>query len=410
MTETFVGLSAAAATQADVDNAAAIDALSKEVTALTARVTMLEGTPPIPPPLVESGNGATITAPGPKLVVLGVSWELVTSTSSGLQLKRNGTLLTVTNQVITGLRWTDLFYQCNKSNNWYVADAAGVWKQVAGDPRLPPPQPAGVPTPAAAVGYNMRTLGPAVVIGRNWWKNEPNANVTTNPDGSVTLAGPWDYNAQITSGNGHSFGTAFGGGFYAEMDFKWLNPYNGAGAGADRGWPSFWANTAEGRTIGASPNWPNGAEGGGCAVELDIFEFFGDGWGPTVWDWSVNGAVGTKYSPFNGAWNAQGNVKDNNTASFSGVRHKIGGLWVPATDTAKGRLEIYLDGVLRPSMTQTWNRWSSAIKPPLANGATANSIMDFQHMMMLAGSSTINPMIVYGIEIWQRNGSANLVF
>lgn len=115
--------------------------------------------PEPPPPLVESADGATITTVGPKLVILGVSWELTTSATSGLQLMRNGTLQAGTAQVNLVLRFADKCSHRNSASNWYTADAAGIWTQVTGDPRQPAPPPpppppvTGIPAQAVAVGY-----------------------------------------------------------------------------------------------------------------------------------------------------------------------------------------------------------------------------------------------------------------
>ena len=59
-------------------------------------------------------------------------------------------------------------------------------------------------------------------------------------------------------------------------------------------------------------------------------------------------------------------------------------------------------------MTATWNQWNPSVPLPLVNGSTGGSIMDFQHLMLIAGTSAANPMTVYSIEVWQRDGSANL--
>ena len=186
--------------------------------------------------------------------------------------------------------------------------------QVAGDPSVattvPPvvtPPDFGVPAPAAAVGYNKRTLGPKVLMGQNWFKSDNGTNVTTNSDGSVTLAGQSNnYNYGILSGDGHSYGTAFGGGGYFEIDCSWTGNYD-----SSHGWPSLWANAVESRTIAAGPNWPAAvnAGGGGNAVEWDILETFSDGWGLTLWEWATGGNIGTRWTSFNAVWNvAQGGV------------------------------------------------------------------------------------------------------
>ena len=52
------------------------------------------------------------------------------------------------------------------------------------------------PAPAAAVGYNVQTLGPAIGLGSTWEKfnffgaNPASMIVTQSSDGSVTIAGP----------------------------------------------------------------------------------------------------------------------------------------------------------------------------------------------------------------------------
>ena len=268
----------------------------------------------------------------------------------------------------------------------------------------PPPN---IPKPAASVGYNTQTYGPNVTMGVNWFNLDSAAVWTQNADGSLTVAGPNDSNAQVTTGDGHSFGTAFGGGFYAECDFMWTGTYD-----VTNGWPSFWANSVEGRQIAGIP-WPGaGGQGGGTsAIELDIFEFWSDGWSNTLWDWAgASGTIGTKYDPnWPDAWFDQGGPHLGGSGqSFSGVRHKIGCLWVPATATTKGYVQFYLDGVIQPTSTMTWNLWNPNTAPPLTAGTTAGAIIDKEHLALILGSSAQNPMQVFGVSVWQKDGTQNL--
>ena len=102
-----------------------------------------------------------------------------------------------------------------------------------------------VPDPAAAVGYDTQTFGPAVTLGSNWQKfnffgvDPGSVGVTQNADGSVTIAGGGDnYGAQLSTASvgsiPHSFtGIAFGGGGYFQAVMSFTGP------------ASFWANDIE---------------------------------------------------------------------------------------------------------------------------------------------------------------------
>lgn len=350
------------------------------IVATDARLAKLEGLPVS----VESPNGTTINQATQFLTVKGVVWTLLASVGLGMQLRRNGVLRPETNNVVLCFRLADAFWQKNAIGNYYSADAAGVWSAPrATDPRLPPVIVTVVPTPAALVGYNTRTLGPAVTLGQIWRKSSDASTAKQNADGSVTMAGPWQYNDLInTLGQ-----LAFGGGAYMEAAFK----FDGAYAGADGvGWPSFWGNTLEGRSL----PFPNQR-----GVELDICEFWGaSNWGSAVHDWY--GGAGAKLT--------QGLAVNMPSGQAGNQIHKYGCLWVLATATTKGRVEFYFDRVRQDAMTISWNLYNPNDQPPYTTGTTAGADLDVQHLDLKLGTGAGNPMTVYSVEVWQKSGARNL--
>ena len=266
-----------------------------------------------------------------------------------------------------------------------------------------------VPAPAAAVGYDTQTFGPAVTLGSNWQKfnffgvDPGSVGVTQNADGSVTIAGGGDnYGAQLSTASvgstPHSFtGIAFGGGGYFQAVMSFTGP------------ASFWANdieTMDGISTGAGPNqWPGQAAGYGDWIEADFAEFDATGvYGLGIHNWF--GAVGsgndTNTGPISGSpvFPPGANYTQPNTYGF---------LWVPATTTTQGYAKFYFNGV-QVGNTITWNQYNPSAGPvPSIGNGTAFSVLDKLHLALILGTgSTGTSNTVYSVSVWQNSSVGDI--
>jgi hypothetical protein len=380
-----------------------------EFNALTARVTALEsgGTHPPDPTKTPSPDGTTVTTIGPAVIdQLLRSFTLVAQDASnkGQQIAINGTRDTRTGLVVKLYAKGQQCYQQNQPGTWYVADGANPpnWNQTQ-DPTGGSVPPSGdVPPQAAAVGYNTLTLGPEVKLGTNWWGYD-GANLRTNPDGSVTDIGgvPNHYNAHASSThpvNGQIGGTAFGGGFYAEIEWSWPPPT--AGYQNSDGWPSFWATTAEADSRYNVTRLPNDGN-----LEFDCVE-------------AMNAGDSSEFNHGIIHWyGGQGALWSNNNSGMSGsthlpaglnpgTRHRIAWLWVPATATSKGYTKGFVNDQ-QVGNTYTWDKWGGGGTPGQPD-CPPFSIQDAGHTQLIWGSGTKNPITVYAVRVYQKDKSHNI--
>jgi hypothetical protein len=269
----------------------------------------------------------------------------------------------------------------------------------------------GVPAPAAAVGYNTRTFGPAVTVGSSWQKfnfygvDPAKVNVVTqNGDGSVTINGSAnDYGAALSTASvsgvagGKFRGIAFGGGGYFEATMSFDGP------------ASFWANdieTMNGASVGAGPNqWLRQAKGYGDWIEVDMAEFDTAGvYGFAIHNWFY----------------LVGSGKDTNTGPISGSPvfpagadytkpNKYGFLWMPATTTSQGYAKFYFNSV-QVGNTITWKKYDPAAEPaPSVRKGTAFSVLDTLHLALILGSGNSTSNTVYFVQVWQDSSANNIV-
>jgi hypothetical protein len=269
-----------------------------------------------------------------------------------------------------------------------------------------------VPAPAAAVGYNTETFGPAVTMGSNWYNyNFYGANGTggtQNSDGSVMVPGSGataiSSARQDTSKPNAWSGTAFGGGGYFEATFS----FAGATNNAISNWPSYWANDIENMSQNAVTSltqWPGQAQGYGNWIETDFFEY----------DHQNTGQYGIQIHNWYGKY---GSIQDV-TSYGAGINvpagfkwsdpHKFGFLWVPASSGVKGYAKNFLDGV-QVGPTVYWDEYSpgSPFPPPPVAGSTAVSVMDTRHLALIFQTGTQNPMTIYSMAVWQASSAHNL--
>ena len=286
------------------------------------------------------------------------------------------------------------------------------------------------PSPAAAVGYNTQTFGPATTLaanptlplaGANWapftffgvpWMN---IVVTTNADGSLTMTtgnmGD-SYGGQLCTAvydatqTDYFRGVAFGGGAFFEATISFTGTPNITGV-------SFWANDIESMAGGSEGDltrrqWPSQAAGYGDWIELDFPEF--DTGSATQYGQGIHNFYGTAGSP-----------QDVNTGSYPGFvspitvpggtdfsqPHKYGFLWVPATASAQGSAQWFFDDV-QVGTTVHWNQYNAANAPPPVQGTSAYSIMDTRHFALILGlGSSSNPMTIHAVSVWQASASSN---
>ena len=238
-----------------------------------------------------------------------------------------------------------------------------------------------VPAPAAAVGYNMQTLGPNITLGLPWIKDTHNgttANARQNSDGSVTIAGGGDtWNGQLETYVGGR-GAAFGGGFYAQATISvpgatsCLASFNHCGndTGPGNQWPSFWANSS------------------GNTIETDFMEMENPTPGQyqaTVINWTTKPQTGYGQTITAPAGNT---LNGPNTYGF---------LWIPATATSNGSMSFFLNG------QQVGNpiTWSKA-NPGLYG------IIDGQKMVLRLGAGPNSPATFSNVQVWQANASQDI--
>jgi len=87
--------------------------------------------------------------------------------------------------------------------------------------------------------------------------------------------------------------------------------------------------------------------------------------------------------------------------------HKIGFLWVPATSSTNGSATYYLD---RQQMgdAATWAQFTGQSPPPTGQPWTFG-ILDSQHLAIMIGTGTNQPMTVQSVNVWQASAAGNLV-
>jgi hypothetical protein len=269
------------------------------------------------------------------------------------------------------------------------------------------------PAPAAAAGYTVRTLGPAVTLGGNWHPftfygtNPADVVATQNADGSVTVVGGGNnYGAQLSTASAtgaapHFTGTAFGGGGYFEVTMAIGGP------------ASFWANDIEamaGVSAGDTTliQWPGQAAGFGNWIECDFAEFDTTG----VYGFAMHNWYGVV-----GSGNGTSTLNSGSPASPSGAvytqSNRYGFLWVPATAKQMGYAKWFFNDV-QVGNTITWSPYDAASPPPPseANG-TAYSVLDTRHLALILGGPGVNDAginsTVESVSVWQATAANNLV-
>jgi len=277
-----------------------------------------------------------------------------------------------------------------------------------GSPPPPPPPPGTTaPAQAAAVGMTLRTHGPNVTLGQNWFAypgyesrsiQNADGSVTCNGAGSLNYHGNWHFGSTVGRNNGF-WGVAFQGGGYFECDMSIGNAGNIVSDSG--GWTAWWSNN-----VGGYWGVPNDTPDG-LGIEYDAAE------------WLTYGPQGQQeYNAGIILWNVSGGMWTSLDAGIAdsphfpgsndfGQRHKYGWLWVPATQTSAGYIKNYYDNV-QVGHTYTWTPYTSGDWNAIHN-TNPWCAMDLGHgQQLLLGTSNNNPIRVYTVTVWQRSDSRNL--
>lgn len=318
------------------------------------------------------------------------------------------------------------------------------------------------PAAAAAVGFNAVTFGPNLILnktitspttgyptfvnganivpftffGTSW----TNIGCSQNSDGSVSMDGSGQNygNGLCTAAAGQSglsgvTGVTFGGGLYVEAVAKGNGPM------------SFWGNDVEHMNDGNVPAWPNTPSNFGAFgnwIETDIMEFDTTGnygWSPHSWygyDDAGNSYGGNQgYAPnsnfyydVNPQWGGPLNNFNGPPAGVDYTQyHKYGMLWVMATASTPGYMQMYFDGQAISNKMQ-WNLYDPTLPPPNTAGAlintrsgpypsntisdtvpsTAWSVLDTRHLAFICGGSPGSTTTFQSITVWQASGAGNI--
>lgn len=296
--------------------------------------------------------------------------------------------------------------------------------------------PTAIPPAARLVGYEVNTFStqkkfsPTTVDvaascarGFQWYfpeflgaKAHPEF-ARINGDGTITLAGV------LGSSNGafasatflkrapYFTGIAFGGGGYFEAEIA----FDPSKVDHSNGWPSWWMLPLEHLDHLPSTYWPGQDAGFEHFAELDIFEYFGKPDDPltfasTLHDWY---GVLEKTCPghvFCGEQTPYRTLMRRAPASTNwNTFHKLGILWVPATEAQAGRFAFYLDGVLVGDPT-FYSKFKGQAPPPGPLAPWTFGVADQQHFVLLLGTGTSSPLTVRSVNVWQKSNSMNLIY
>ena len=88
-------------------------------------------------------------------------------------------------------------------------------------------------------------------------------------------------------------------------------------------------------------------------------------------------------------------------------QNKFGMLWVPATETSPGYVTWYFNN--SATYTQQWNLYDPTLPPPPVYGTSAFSVLDTRHIAILLSTSTVYPVTVTSLNVWQSTAANNWV-
>jgi hypothetical protein len=235
--------------------------------------------------------------------------------------------------------------------------------------------------------------------------------VTFNGDGSLSALSPGNSNTTLAScaaisGGAGFVGTAFGGGAFVVAQIA-FDPTTVTQA---LGWPSVWAMAIE-HLCNMNIQWPGQAAGYGHFIEADIFEWvryqptYPGAYAATLHDWYGIWTSGGGWQVANSDFNA-GTAKSAATIDWTQWQ-TVAMLWIPATATTPGSIKFFLnDSQVGPGIT--WTQFTGQAPPPGPAAPWTFGIIDQQHLGVIVGSSS-GPIKVKSIDVWQVDGSNNLI-
>jgi hypothetical protein len=288
-----------------------------------------------------------------------------------------------------------------------------------------------VPPQAAAVGYLTKTFSgtfsnPTVDLasteqpGFNWYpwhffgQDPPRPeSVAINADGSIVIGAAGLVSslasAAATRTPSHWVGVAFGGGAYFEATLK-FDPEKTA-KGKPTGWPAFWSMSIEHLADLDGQQWPKQPPGYVHFIEPDFFEY-------DVWSFRprhyYGGAVHESYGiyrttcageNFCSVHNPRFTIEAPPETDYRSF-HKFGFLWVPATRSTQGYARYYFDGAATDDII-IWDLYTNQPPPP-GQAPWAFGIIDQQHLVLILGTGTEQPMTVASVSVWQSSPAKNL--
>ena len=299
------------------------------------------------------------------------------------------------------------------------------------------------PPQAAAAGYTVSTFASTFDRSRvdvndtrkpgyQWYLGQffggaatAPSNLTFNPDGTLALDGAGtSANAGINtaapvSSPARWVGMAFGGGAYFEATFRFdpQDTINANGAG----WPSWWAMAIEHLAGLPSEQWQGQPSGYSHFIETDFFEY-------DVWRFSPHneygGAMHDWYGVYNQTCAGAGNCNVSNTGGggtrFSNFQvqtpastdftkyHAFGYLWVPATASSQGLAQYYFDNHATNDAI-TWSQYTGSESPPPGSAPWTFGVLDPQHIALILGTGSAEPVTLQSVHVWQRSAADNLV-
>lgn len=287
-----------------------------------------------------------------------------------------------------------------------------------------------IPPPARKVGYNVCTFattpgkggfnasnvytGSSPTAGPQWFVNNffgalPNQASITFSSGVLSCQGTTTNNSNNQVCTATQIGTApyfhgvgFGGGFYAEA----VVSFDGTQVNTVHGFPSWWSMSLEHLIGGIGDQWAGQTTGPPPFerfMEFDIFE--------ADWASGASQTVAASLHAYGGQYTVGFQKLDANGFNTGAPStpwtnfHRVGGLWVPATNISDGYFQSYLDGVAMGA-AHTYTRFTNQSPPPALTWGFG--IGDDLHLVPILGSGTNTPIHVQQVRIFQKSAASNV--
>ena len=265
------------------------------------------------------------------------------------------------------------------------------------------------PAPALSVGYttetfNSTTWGTTIGTLQSWnffGNTVPAGGIVQNGNDSLTLTGNSGntYGATVSTAAynamnpQHWQGIAFGGGAYIQVTFSYAGTQSGD-------LMAMWLLDI----LSTSEYTPEVQ--GYLGIEVDGPEFDVSGsatqYGISCHNYYYNsGAKGTA----NPGVLTSGSPITIGSGSLSGS-NTYGTLWVPATSSTKGYLKWFFNNH-QVGPTVSWNQYDSGQGFPPTGSNICNALDNLRVIPMIGTSSTLTPMTITGVQVWQGPGANN---